>query len=192
MSRVDTQRCNRVIYRATCTHCGRDTMDSPTLPSLSSTWKILISPEGGYERQRETERGWANNDDCWLRFQPGIRETCRFFPLSRYLQRLPSLSDTCFPAIDGRNRGKDKGYIRLVHRDVETLLIPLLISIIFSCSRSISMRTRQRAFPSGRISMIACNRWIGTNFTVGISEFQQQHGLLNAIFVCRLSLKLES
>lgn len=36
------------------------------------------------------------------------------FPLSRYLQRLPSLSDTCFPAIDGRNRGKDKRYI-LVH-----------------------------------------------------------------------------
>lgn len=60
MSRVGTRRCNRVIYRATCTHCGRDTMDSPTNPplpllSLSSTWKILISPEGGYERERERE-----------------------------------------------------------------------------------------------------------------------------------------
>lgn len=138
---------------------------NPPLLSLSSTWKILISPEGGCERERENERGWANNDDCWLRFQPGIRETCRFsllfFPfLGIYSVYHPSATHV-FPQLMAAivERIKDTFWcIRLVHRDVETFLIPLLISIIFSSSRSIS---RQTAFPSGRISMVGCN---GTNW----------------------------
>lgn len=174
MSRVGARRCNRVIYRATCTHCGRDTMDSPTNPplpllSLSSTWKILISPEGGYEREREWETGWANNDDCWLRFQPGIRETCRFFSpfLGIYNVYHPSATHV-FPQLMAAivERIKDTFWcIRLsgasrcrdFFNPLTYLDYPLLLEI------DIDAHATKSIFPSGNgVSMqVGCN---GTNW----------------------------
>ena len=143
----------------------------PLLPllSLSSTWKILISPEGGYEREREWETGWANNDDCWLRFQPGIRETCRFFSpfLGIYNVYHPSATHV-FPQLMAAivERIKDTFWcIRLsgasrcrdFFNPLTYLDYPLLLEI------DIDAHATKSIFPSGNgVSMqVGCN---GTNW----------------------------
>lgn len=121
------------------------------------------------EREREWETGWANNDDCWLRFQPGIRETCRFFSpfLGIYNVYHPSATHV-FPQLMAAivERIKDTFWcIRLsgasrcrdFFNPLTYLDYPLLLEI------DIDAHATKSIFPSGNgVSMqVGCN---GTNW----------------------------